>query len=201
MKTAGFKSFLLLVSAIFISSLAYADDKMESQSATPGVKTESKSGMKTGDDSKQKEGYHYKSMGGSMETKRAGEIIGKSVVSQDGKNLGTLHDLVIFGKGFIHYGILALEDRKDEYVAIPFNVLESGDDKDKLTLQMDSKKVKGAPSFSMEEITDWDNSEIGDKVHKYFDKEMMKGDTKYPHGKKPDPGTGTIPESGTRKSE
>ncbi len=127
--------------------------------------------------------YAGDKMGGSMETKRAGQILGKSVISQDGKNLGILYDLVIFGKGFVHYGILALEDRKDEYIAIPFYALESQNEKDMLVLHMDFEKVKGAPSFSMKEITDWDNSEIGDKVHNYFGMEMKKGHPKYPRGK------------------
>lgn len=149
MKVAGFKFILLMASAIFLASFAYAGNKM----------------------------------GGSMETKRAGQILGKSVISQDGKTLGILHDLVIFGKGFVHYGILALEGRKDEYVAIPFNALESRNEKDMLVLHMDFEKVKGAPSFSMKEITDWDNSEIGDKVHSYFGMEKKKGHPEVPHGK------------------
>jgi len=35
----------------------------------------------------------------------------------------------------------------------------------------------------MKEITDWDNSEIGDKVHNYFGMEMKKGHPEVPHGK------------------
>jgi hypothetical protein len=65
---------------------------------------------------------------------------------------------------------------------------------------MDAEKVKGAPTFSMEEITDWDNSEIGDKVHRYFGMEMKEGHPQimegYPHGEKQVPDTGKVPESG-----
>jgi hypothetical protein len=147
MKKITLKLFVLLVSVVFVSSLALAGEKA---------------------------GYHHKKMGTAMETKQAGQILGKSVVSQDGKPLGVLHDLVIFGKGFVHYGILALEGKNDEYVAIPFNLLGGLDDQDRLLLQMDYEKVQGAPSFSMEEITDWGNSEIGEKVHTYFKNEMMR---------------------------
>jgi sporulation protein YlmC with PRC-barrel domain len=174
MEKAGIKFFLLLTSAIFVILITYAEGVFGSQYAA----SEEDQGIKTSfriasshDNQKYKEGYHHNKAGGPMESKRAKQILEKSVISEDGENLGTLFDLVIFGKGIVHYGVLALEDRENEYVAIPFTALESRDE-DTLVLHMDAEKVKGAPTFSMEEITDWDNSEIGDKVHRYFGKEM-----------------------------
>jgi hypothetical protein len=190
MKTAELKFFLLLVSAAFVVLLAYAEDLLGSQHAMPEVNH--------GQEQNQKENYHHGQVGDSMESKRAGQILGNTVISKDGTKLGTLHDLVIFGKGFVHYGILELEDRAEEYIAIPFEALESQDEKDTLMLQMDSEKVKGAPTFSMDEITDWDNSEIGEKVHKYFGMDMLKG---HPHGKKQVPSTGDVPESGMQDTQ
>jgi sporulation protein YlmC with PRC-barrel domain len=174
MEKAGIKFFLLLTSAIFVILLTYAEGVMGSRYAASEADQGIESTLKIAsshENQNQKEGYHHKKAGDPMESKRAGQILEKSVISEDGENLGTLHDLVIFGKGIVHYGVLALEGRENEYVAIPFNALESRDE-DTLVLHMDAEKVKGAPAFSMEEITDWDNSEIGDKVHKYFGKEM-----------------------------
>jgi hypothetical protein len=185
MKKAGFKFFLLLVSAAFVVLLAYAEDILGSQHS-PGVKENVQ-------EQHQKENYHHQAT--SMESKRAGQILGNSVISKDGATVGTLHDLVIFGKGIVHYGILELEGETDKYIAIPFTALETRDEPETLLLRMDSEKVKGAPTFSMEEITDWDSSEIGDKVHRYFGMEMMEG---HPHGEKQAPDTGNVPESGMR---
>jgi sporulation protein YlmC with PRC-barrel domain len=174
MEKAGIKFFLLLASAIFVFLLAYAESIMGSQYTASEVGRGLESGLITAsshDKQNQKEGYHHHKAGEPMESKQVRQILDKSVITEDGEKLGTLHDLVIFGKGIVHYGVLALEDRENEYVAIPFNALERRDE-DTLVLHMDAEKVKGAPTFSMEEITDWDNSDIGDKVHRYFGKEM-----------------------------
>jgi sporulation protein YlmC with PRC-barrel domain len=183
MEKAGIKFFLLLTSALFVILLTYAEGLMGSQYAASEVGHGLESGLKIAashDKTQKEEGYHHHKAGDPMESKQAKQILDKSVISEDGENLGTLHDLVIFGKGIVHYGVLALEDREDEYVAIPFNALESRDD-DTLVLHMNAEKVKGAPTFSMEEITDWDNSNIGDKVHRYFGKEM-KENSENSHG-------------------
>lgn len=162
MRKAKFTFFILLVTAFLIGSLAISGEKVSAQPKTPGEGKGPEPGMTPG------HGYHHRAMPSSGETKRAKEILDKPVFSQDNQMLGTLYDLVIFGKGMVHYGILALEEQKGRYTAIPFNYLESSDEKNALVLEMKHLKVIGAPSFSLEEITDWDNSEIGEKVHRYF---------------------------------
>jgi hypothetical protein len=203
MKKINFTLSFLLVSVFLIGSLVFFNGNVGAQPKTPGIGKGPESGMPPGHGHPQKgeKTYHHGTMSSSMETKLAKQILGKSVISQDKQNLGTLHDLAIFGKGMVHYGILALEGQKDKYVAIPFNALESADETDDLVLQMKYLKVIGAPSFSLEEITDWDNSEIGEKVHSYFGLEMMQDRPKFPYGEKAVPGTGKLPEPGVRKYE
>lgn len=203
MKKTGLSIIVLLASILIFFPLAYAGQQTGAEA--PGTGKAKESGMKTGyHEGEYMKGYHHQKAGVGMKSKRAEQILGKPVASEDGTSLGTLHDLVIFGKGVVHYGILALEDPKDQYVAIPFTFLESRDEEESLVLHMDAEKIQGAPKFSLQEITDWDNSEIGEKVHSYYGAGMMKGmgmDMKkghpdYPHGKKALPGTGKAPESG-----
>ncbi len=194
MKKVSLTIFVLLVSVFLTGAVVLAGQHASGESKNPGVGKGPESGMTPGH---HKDSYHHGKMSTSMETKTAGEILGKTVVSEDNQNLGTLHDLVIFGQGMVHYGILNLEGQKDKYVAIPFNALEK--DGEKLVLQMKYRKVMGAPTFSLEEITDWKDSEIGEKVHSYFGMDKMQDRPGIPGREESVPGTGKVPEPGTRR--
>ena len=202
MKKIGRTFFLLLASMTLVAFPLYAGHQMGAGKQSPGVGKGPESGVAPGYGHSKMHGekYHHQGMRSAMDTKRASEILGKTVVGSDGKSLGTLHDLVIFGKGSVHYGILERDNGKD-YAAIPFQYLEKLEGKENLILHMDSKKIENAPSFSLKEINDWDNSEIGDKVHGYFGMEMMrKGPEKgFPGMEKSNPGTGKLPESGIQQ--
>ncbi len=211
MKKTKAMFYFLLASVLIFAPFAFAGQQTgageRTQSMRQGMEKPYESGMESGYRTGQKTGgYNHHKTGAGMTSKRADQILGKTVVGEDGTNLGTLQDLVIFGKGIVHYGVLNLEGQEDQYVAIPFTFLESREGQESLVLHMDSQKVLEAPTFSLQEITDWDNSEIGQQVHSYYGMEMENGASMMkehhgqgsPHGSMMEPGTGKAPESGMR---
>jgi len=80
------------------------------------------------------------------------DMIGKLVKNSDGKNLGTIKDLVINWRrdGYIEYAVLSFGGflgMGDEYVAVPWEALTPSDNKDHFVLNMKKKHLTDTPGF------------------------------------------------------
>ncbi len=125
---------------------------------------------------------------------RASQLMGRRVVSASGETVGTLHDLVLFEGGQVHYAIILVDNKSEkQYVPVPYNSIRSigqGLESDEgLTVNLDQNTLANAPGFSENELDNLWNTDIGEEVHGYY-------------GFRPfaaEPGVGIGPESGIYK--
>jgi sporulation protein YlmC with PRC-barrel domain len=87
------------------------------------------------------------------------DMIGKLVKTPDGKNLGKIKDLVINWRsgGYIEYAVLSfggLFGLGDEYVAVPWEALTLGDNKEHLVLNIKKEHLKNSPGFVVHHFYD-----------------------------------------------
>jgi sporulation protein YlmC with PRC-barrel domain len=87
------------------------------------------------------------------------DMIGKLVKTPDGKNLGKIKDLVINWRrgGYIEYAVLSFGGffgLGDEYVAVPWEALTLGDNKEHFVLNMKKEHLKNSPGFVVHHFYD-----------------------------------------------
>lgn len=80
------------------------------------------------------------------------DMIGKLVKTLDGKNIGTIKDLVINWRsdGYIEYAVLSFGGffgLGDECLAVPWKALTPSDHKEHFVLNMKEEYLKNAPGF------------------------------------------------------
>jgi sporulation protein YlmC with PRC-barrel domain len=82
---------------------------------------------------------------------KASDLIGSKVEGVDGKNLGSIKDLVIDPQdGDIQYAVLdfgGFAGIGDKYFAVPWQALQVDQDKKRLALDLHKKDLKDAPGF------------------------------------------------------
>ena len=82
---------------------------------------------------------------------KASDLIGSKVEGVDGKNLGSIKDLVIDPQdGDIQYAVLdfgGFAGIGDKYFAVPWQALQMDQDKKRLALDLHKKDLKDAPGF------------------------------------------------------
>lgn len=82
---------------------------------------------------------------------KASDLIGSKVEGIDGKNLGSIKDLVIDPQdGDIQYAVLdfgGFAGIGDKYFAVPWQALQLDQDKKRLALDLHKKDLKDAPGF------------------------------------------------------
>lgn len=94
---------------------------------------------------------------------RASELIGKDVMSRDGKDIGDIKDLVInMAAGKVHYAALAFDPSlasPEELYAFPLKAFNLTADKDELVLDVDKSKIQAMKKFDAQR---WAN--LNDRV-------------------------------------
>lgn len=82
---------------------------------------------------------------------KASDLIGSKVEGVDGKNLGSIKDLVIDPQdGDIQYAVLdfgGFAGIGDKYFAVPWQALQVDQEKKRLALDLHKKDLKDAPGF------------------------------------------------------
>ena len=82
---------------------------------------------------------------------KASDVIGSKVEGVDGKNLGSIKDLVIDPQeGDVQYAVLdfgGFAGIGDKYFAVPWQALQVDQDKKRLALDLHKKDLKDAPGF------------------------------------------------------
>jgi len=95
---------------------------------------------------------------------KASDLIGTKVLGTDGKNLGTIKDLVIDPQeGDVQYAVLdfgGFAGIGDKYFAVPFEALRIDQDKKHLALDLHKKDLKDAPGFDKNNWPDFNDQQV-----------------------------------------
>jgi sporulation protein YlmC with PRC-barrel domain len=100
---------------------------------------------------------------------RASKLIGMDVRNAQGERLGEIKDLVIdVNNDRVHYAILSFGGflgLGDKLFAYPVRSFTQTGDGDKLVLNVEKSRLKGAPGFEKDRNPDW--SRYGEEVERY----------------------------------
>jgi sporulation protein YlmC with PRC-barrel domain len=95
---------------------------------------------------------------------KASDLIGMKVQGTDGKNLGTIKDLVIDREdGEIQYAVLdfgGFAGIGDKYFAVPWEALHMDQDNKKIALDLHKKDLKDAPGFDKNNWPDFSEQQV-----------------------------------------
>ena len=95
---------------------------------------------------------------------KASDLIGTKVEGVDGKNLGSIKDLVVNPEnGDIQYAVLdfgGFAGIGDKYFAVPWEALQIDQDKKRLALDLHKKDLKDAPGFDKNNWPDFSEQQV-----------------------------------------
>jgi sporulation protein YlmC with PRC-barrel domain len=95
---------------------------------------------------------------------KASDLIGTKVQGMDGKNLGSIKDLVIDPEdGGIQYAVLdfgGFAGIGDKYFAVPWEALHIDQEKKRLALDLHKKDLKDAPGFDKNNWPDFSEQQV-----------------------------------------
>ena len=95
---------------------------------------------------------------------KASDLIGTKVEGTDGKNLGSIKDLVIDPQsGDVQYAVLdfgGFAGIGDKYFAVPWEALRVGQDNKRLALDLHKKDLKDAPGFDKNNWPDLSEQQV-----------------------------------------
>ena len=95
---------------------------------------------------------------------KVSDLIGTKVQGTDGKNLGTIKDLVIDPQeGDIQYAVLdfgGFAGIGDKYFAVPWEAIRIDQDKKHLALDLHKKDLKDAPGFDKDNWPDFNDQQV-----------------------------------------
>jgi len=108
----------------------------------------------------------------------AGKVKGTSVYNSAGDDLGSIHDLMIDKRtGRVAYAVMSFGGFLgigEKYHPLPWNVLTYDADKGGYNIDLSADQLRGAPSYSSEELGRFGGRVENDRVATYY------GDLGYP---------------------
>jgi sporulation protein YlmC with PRC-barrel domain len=108
---------------------------------------------------------------------KASDLIGSKVEGVDGKNLGSIKDLVIDPQdGDIQYAVLdfgGFAGIGDKYFAVPWQALQVDQDKKRLALDLHKKDLKDAPGFDKNNWPDLTEQQV--VIYEFYDVPVPSG--------------------------
>jgi sporulation protein YlmC with PRC-barrel domain len=109
---------------------------------------------------------------------KASDLIGSKVEGVDGKNLGSIKDLVIDPQdGDIQYAVLdfgGFAGIGDKYFAVPWQALQVDQDKKRLALDLHKKDLKDAPGFDKNNWPDLTEQQV--VIYEFYEVPAPSGD-------------------------
>ncbi len=102
----------------------------------------------------------------------ASRVNGTTVYNRAGEKLGSVYDLVI-GKrdGKVKYAILSFGGflgMGEDYHPLPWAMLDYEDSQGGYVVDLDKKKLDGAPSYAKDKRPNWDDAEYGRAVDSHY---------------------------------
>jgi len=112
---------------------------------------------------------------GSRETSTliaADKVEGTAVYNTQGESLGTIHNVMIEKRsGKVAYAIMSFGGflgMGKEYHPLPWNLLKYDTDRGGYVVNLDKRKLEGAPHYSDEQSVAWGDAAWDRKVHDYY---------------------------------
>lgn len=102
---------------------------------------------------------------------RADELIGKSVMNNQGENLGTVNDLVIRPDGRVLYavisrgGVMGIGER---LIPVPFTFVSPSAEEGEVRVDVARERFENAPSFSRNEWPEMIDPQQQEQVYGYY---------------------------------
>ncbi|KTD19949.1 PRC-barrel domain-containing protein [Legionella lansingensis] len=104
---------------------------------------------------------------------KASEVTGVCVKNMAGKNLGTIHEVVIdkaYGK--VNYVVLefgGILGFGNKYFALPWHLFKYDKIADCFIIDIDKERLINAPGFDKDHWPDFAAPEFATKIHKYYE--------------------------------
>lgn len=120
---------------------------------------------------------HSPSATKSMRDMRASRLIGSEVGNAQGENLGNIKDLIIdVANDRVYYAVLSFGGfmgMGDKLFAVPVSAFRPVGSDDKVVLNVDKARLKGAPGFESKAFPDFDAPQYRTEVDGYFGPNAM----------------------------
>jgi sporulation protein YlmC with PRC-barrel domain len=113
------------------------------------------------------------------------DLVGKTVVSSKGEDLGRVEDVVADQNGKVQYIILShggMLGMGGERVPVPWSAVQQSsaqqagqqkDQADRLVINIDKQKLENAPKLSRNETLDLNDPQMNQKIHSYYGTESQ----------------------------
>jgi sporulation protein YlmC with PRC-barrel domain len=115
---------------------------------------------------------HLPSAKMAMRDMRATKLIGSEVRNAQGENLGEVKDLILdIANDRVYYAVLSFGGflgMGDKLFAIPVTAFRPVGSDDKITLNIDNARLKGAPGFDSKSYPNFDTPQYRTEVDGYF---------------------------------
>ncbi len=103
---------------------------------------------------------------------KASDMIGMKVEDTEGKNLGSIKDLVIDREdGDVQYAVLdfgGFAGVGDKYFAVPWEALQLAPDKNKIALDVSKRDLKDAPGFDKNNWPDLSDQRQAVVIYEFY---------------------------------
>lgn len=103
---------------------------------------------------------------------RASKLIGMAVENAQGESLGEIKDLVVdVNNERVHYAVLGFGGTLgmgEKLFAYPVGLFGPAAQRERLVLNVDREKLKGAPGFEKSRWPEWGRDRYGSDVNRYF---------------------------------
>jgi sporulation protein YlmC with PRC-barrel domain len=102
---------------------------------------------------------------------KASDLMGKTITSQQGEELGNINDLLVSEQGEVQYIILSRGEvlgMGGELVPVPWQAANLQMQQDKLVSSLDKQKIENAPSFKSDQWAQFTEPGYEQEVHSYY---------------------------------
>lgn len=101
-------------------------------------------------------------------TMRVSKFLGATVRDQAGQSIGTLKDIVMMpSSGQAQFAIISLNDRSDQFTAVPWSLIQPTTDPATVTVNADRSKLLSATTFDSSHWPDFDQT-YDQRIYAYY---------------------------------
>jgi uncharacterized protein YrrD len=119
-------------------------------------------------------GYYDTQKDKNKDINRINAVLGQTIKSREGEELGEVKDIIFSNDGTINYIILSKGGGDDSLVPIPWQTENINVRENNIILSMNKEQMEDAPSFTTEEWERFAEQDFQNEVHGYYDTEKDK---------------------------
>jgi sporulation protein YlmC with PRC-barrel domain len=103
----------------------------------------------------------------------ASKVNGTSVYNRQGESLGSIHDVMLNKRsGQISYAVMSFGGflgLGEKYHPVPWNKLTYDEQYAGYVIDLDKRRLEGAPAYAASDTPDWANGTYGSTIDRYYD--------------------------------